>query len=74
MKHLNNIYFWSLPKLYCCHDGSVKKTNQKDLVKMVGSKLTCLEWHFGQVGHEGKKITCKVFLTKIPNKKGCGFL
>ncbi len=22
---------------------------------MVGSKLTCPKWHFGQVGHGGKK-------------------
>jgi hypothetical protein len=33
----------------------VKKTNQKDPNKMVGSKLTLLKWHFGQVGHGGKK-------------------
>jgi hypothetical protein len=34
---------------------SSKKTNQKDLVKMVGSKLICPKWNFGQIGHGGKK-------------------
>jgi hypothetical protein len=33
----------------------VKKTNQKDLVKMVESKLTCPKWHFGQIGLGSKK-------------------
>jgi len=33
----------------------VKKTNQKDLVKMVESKSTYPKLHFGQVGHGGKK-------------------
>ncbi len=31
-----------------------KKINQKDIVKTVGSKLTCPKWHFGQVRHGGK--------------------
>jgi hypothetical protein len=34
----------------------VKQTNQKHLIKMVGSKSTCPKWHFGQVGYGGKKI------------------
>jgi len=72
-----------MPKLYYCHDGSVKnpseknpveKTNQKDLIKMVESKLTCPKWHFGQVGHGGKKTIWGVFLTKIPNQKNQDFL
>ncbi len=33
----------------------VKMTNQKDPIKMVGSKLICPKWHFGQIGHGGKK-------------------
>jgi hypothetical protein len=37
------------------------KKNQKDLVKMVGSKSTCPKWDFGQVGHGGKKIIWGVF-------------
>jgi hypothetical protein len=32
-----------------------KKTNKKDLVKMVGSKSICPNWNFGQVGDGGKK-------------------
>ncbi len=51
-----------------------KKKNQKDLVEMVRSKITCLEWHFGQVGHEGKNTIWGVFLTEIPSKKGHDFL
>jgi len=51
----------------------VKKTNEKDLVKMVGSKMTCLEWHFGQVGHGGKK-TIWIFFTKIFGQKNHFFL
>jgi hypothetical protein len=31
----------------------IKKTNQKDPVKMVRSKSTFPKWHFGQVGHGG---------------------
>jgi hypothetical protein len=41
---------------------------------MFGSKTICLEWHFGQVKHWGKKITWEVFLTGIPIKKGYGSL
>jgi hypothetical protein len=33
----------------------IKMTNQKDLVKIVGSELTCPKLHFGQIGHGGKK-------------------
>ncbi len=38
-----------------------KKTNQNDLVKIVESKLTCPKWHFGQIGHGGKKIIWEFF-------------
>ncbi len=31
---------------------SSQKTDQKNLVKMVGSKSTCPKWHFGQVEHD----------------------
>jgi hypothetical protein len=41
---------------------------------MVESKSTCPKWHFGQVGHGGKKTIWEVFLTKIPSKKKLGFL
>ncbi len=58
-----------MPKLYYCHSGLVKKTNQKDLVKMVRSKLIYPKWHFGQVGHEGKKTIWGFFLPKFPVKK-----
>jgi hypothetical protein len=54
-KNLNNIYLWSLFKLYYYHIGSIIKTNQKYLIKTIVSKLTCPKWHFGQVGHGGKK-------------------
>jgi hypothetical protein len=33
----------------------IKTINQKDPIKMVRSKSTCLEWHFCQVGPRGKK-------------------
>jgi hypothetical protein len=46
-----------------------KKTNQKDLVKMVKYKMTCLKWHFGQVGHGGKKPYGGFFLLKFLVKK-----
>jgi len=52
----------------------VKKTNQKNPIKMVKCKMICLEWHFGQVEHGGKKTIWGVFFTKIPNKKGYDFL
>jgi hypothetical protein len=77
------MYFWLLPKLYYCHDGSikkygkknlVKKINQKYLVKMVRSKFTCPKWHFGQVGHRGKKVRRGVFFIEILGKKSCDFL
>jgi hypothetical protein len=55
------MYFLSLPKLYHCHCCLIKKTIKKDLVEMVESKTTCLEWHFGQVGHGGKKTIWGVF-------------
>jgi hypothetical protein len=51
-----------------------KKTNQKDLVKTIGSKSTCPQWHFGQVGHGGKKTMWEVFFTKIINKTNRDFL
>jgi hypothetical protein len=48
-----------LAKLYYYHDGLIKKhgekTNQKETVKIVKSKMTCPKWHFGQVGHGHKK-------------------
>jgi hypothetical protein len=47
----------------------IKKTNQKNLVKMVKSKLTYPRWHFGQVGHGGKKTIWGVFLPKFLFKK-----
>jgi len=58
-----------LPKLYYCHGGSIEKISQKDPVKMVESKLTCPKWHFGQVGHGGKKTIGGDFFTKILGKK-----
>jgi hypothetical protein len=36
---------------------------------MVGFKSTCPKWHFGQVGHGGKKTIRRVFFTKIPSQK-----
>jgi hypothetical protein len=47
----------------------VKQTNQKDLIKMVGSKSTCPKWHFGQVEYGGKKIIGWIFLPKFLVKK-----
>jgi hypothetical protein len=41
---------------------------------MVESKMTCLEWHFGQIGHGGKNTIWEGFFTKIPGQKGCDFL
>jgi hypothetical protein len=67
-----------LPKLYYCLGGLVtkngkknliKKTNQKNPLQMVGSKLTCSKWHFSQVGHGGKKAIGGGFFTKIRGKK-----
>ncbi len=52
----------------------IKNTNQKYLIKMVDSKLTCPKWHFGQVGHGGKKTIWGVFWTKILGKKCWDFL
>jgi len=52
----------------------IKKTNQKDPIKMVGSKSICPKWHFGQVGHGGKKTIWGVFFTKIPGQKSEDFL
>jgi hypothetical protein len=46
-----------------------KKTNQKDLIKMVESKLTFRKWHFGQVGHEGKRTIWGVFFKQFFDKK-----
>jgi hypothetical protein len=31
--------------------------------------MTCPKWHFGQVGHGGKKTIWGSFFTKIPKKK-----
>jgi hypothetical protein len=52
----------------------VKKTDQKDLVKMVESKLTCPKWHFDEIGHGAKKTIWGVFFTKILNQKIHDFL
>jgi hypothetical protein len=41
---------------------------------MVGSKLTCPKWHFGQVGHGSKKTIQGVVWTKIHGKKIWDFL
>jgi hypothetical protein len=41
---------------------------------MVESKMTCLELHFGQVGHGVKKPIWGVFFTKVLGKKGHDFL
>jgi hypothetical protein len=49
-----------MPELYYCHDSSMKKTNQKNLVQMVGSKSTFPKWG--------------VFLTEIPGHKRHDFL
>jgi hypothetical protein len=43
----------------------VKKIYQKYPIKTIWSKMTCPEWHFGQVGHGGKKTIWWDFLTKI---------
>ncbi len=72
-----------LPKLYYCHNGSikkpskknlVKKTNQKELVKMVESKSTCPKRYFGQVGHGGKKNHMGSFLDQNSHSKKLGFI
>jgi hypothetical protein len=48
----------------------VKMTNQKDPIKMVGSKLICPKRHFGQIGHGGKKTIWGVFFClEFPFKK-----
>ncbi len=71
----------SKPKIFirsCCHDGLVKKpskknlvkkTNQKDPIKMVRLKTTCPKWHFGQVGHKRKKTIWGFSLLKLLIKK-----
>jgi len=58
-----------LLKLYYCNYGLVKKTNQKDLVKTIGSKSTRSKWHFDQVGHGGQKTIWGVLFTNIHGKK-----
>jgi hypothetical protein len=52
----------------------VKKTNQKDLVKMFESKSICPKWHFGQVGHGGKKSPRGGFFNRNFWSKTQGFL
>jgi hypothetical protein len=52
IKKLSHMY--SLSK-YCWLTKYIDKkssqiTNQKDLIKMVGSKIMCARWHLGQVG------------------------
>ncbi len=53
---------------------SMKKTNKKDLIKMVRSKLTCPKWHFGQVEHGGKKNHMGGFWDQNSKSKKLGFL
>jgi hypothetical protein len=53
---------------------TVKKTNQKKPIKMVRSKSTCPKWHFGKVGHGGKKTIGGVSFTKIIGLKNQDFL
>jgi hypothetical protein len=33
----------------------IKKIIKKDPIEMIRFKTTCSKWHFGQVGHGGKK-------------------
>jgi len=42
----------------------INKTNQKNLVKVVKSKLICPKWHLGQVEHGGKKTIGGDFLNQ----------
>jgi hypothetical protein len=42
-----------------------KKISQKDLVKMVEFKTTCLKLHFGQIGHGAKNPYGWFFLLKF---------
>ncbi len=44
-----------MPKLYYCHDCLLKKTQSKEPIKKTYSKSSGQKWHFGQVGHGGKK-------------------
>jgi hypothetical protein len=48
--------------------------NQENPFKMVESKSICSKWHFGQVGHGGKKTIPGVFFIEIPSKKSWDFL
>ncbi len=41
---------------------------------MIRSKLICPKWHFGQIGHGGKKTIWGVFFIKILGKKNSDFL
>jgi len=41
---------------------------------MVEFKLTCPKWHFGQVGHGGKKTIWGVSLIEISGQKNHDFL
>jgi hypothetical protein len=50
------------------------KSNQKNIIKMVGSKTTYPKWHFGQVGHGSRKTIWGVVLTKNLGQKGHDFL
>jgi hypothetical protein len=65
---------WWFSKKNLVKKNPIKKTNQKDPVKMVGSKSTCPKWPFCQVGHGGKKTIGGVFLTEIPGQKSRDFL
>ncbi len=52
----------------------MKKTNKKDPIKMVRSKLICPKWHFGQVEHWGKKNHMGGFLDQNCESNKLGFL
>jgi hypothetical protein len=41
---------------------------------MVDTKMTCPKWHFGHVGHGGKKPYGVFVLPKFSVKKGHDFL
>jgi hypothetical protein len=47
-----------------------KKNHQKDLIKVVLSKITCLRWHLGQIKHGSFGAP----FDQIHNKKNLVFL
>jgi hypothetical protein len=64
-------YFLNWVQLFCGLGKVVLNgtTQGKVCYKMVESKSTCPKWHFGQVGHGGKKTVKGVLLTKFLVKK-----